>query len=191
MVDRTDRTYPALGGRDVDLVISVIIAPIAEYHMEAELLYADSQFVVAATKNPWSRRRRVRLDDLTKEPWTLPPPDSVLGAAHADIFRAAGLDLPAATVLCTSGVARIGLVAEGRFLTIASQSVFKFAGRDMAIKALPINLPKTQRWVGIITLKNRTLTPVAQLFIDCAREVARPLATGKSVSTRRPQAQRM
>jgi hypothetical protein len=38
----------------------------------------------------------------------------------------------------------------------------------MAIKALPILLPQTERPVGIVTLKNRTLTPVAQLFIDCA-----------------------
>jgi DNA-binding transcriptional LysR family regulator len=116
MVDRTDRTYPALEGRDVDLVISFIIAPIAEDHMEAELLYADSQFVVAATKNPWSRRRRLRLDDLTKEPWTLPPPDSVLGAAHADIFRAAGRDLPAATVRARA-VSRLWVLSpRGAFL---------------------------------------------------------------------------
>jgi hypothetical protein len=30
--------------------------------------------------------------------------------------------------------------------------------------------------VEIITLKNRTLNPLAQLFIDSAREVAKPLA---------------
>jgi hypothetical protein len=30
--------------------------------------------------------------------------------------------------------------------------------------------------VGIITLKNRTLSPVAQLFIDCTREVAKSMA---------------
>jgi hypothetical protein len=38
--------------------------------------------------------------------------------------------------------------------------------------------------VGIVTLTN-TLTPVAQLFIDCAREEAKPLSVGKSVSGRR------
>jgi hypothetical protein len=27
-----------------------------------------------------------------------------------------------------------------------------------------------------MTLKNRALSPVAQLFIECAREVAKPLA---------------
>ena len=179
MVDRVERTYSTLEERNADLVIAFINAPIAEDHMEAEMLYVESQFVVAAATNPWSRRRGVTLEDLTKEPWALPPPDSMLGAAHAHIFRTAGLGPPAATVLCASGVARMGLVAAGRFLTIASETVLRFVGRDMAIKALPINLPETQRWIGIITLKNRTLTPVAQRFIECAREVARPLATRK------------
>jgi hypothetical protein len=32
---------------------------------------------------------------------------------------------------------------------------------------------------GIVTLKNRALGPVVQLFIDCAREVAKPLASRK------------
>jgi hypothetical protein len=30
-----------------------------------------------------------------------------------------------------------------------------------------------------MTLKNRTLTPVVKLFIDCAREVAKPLVDKK------------
>jgi hypothetical protein len=30
--------------------------------------------------------------------------------------------------------------------------------------------------VGIMTLKNRTISPVARLFIDRTRELARPLA---------------
>jgi hypothetical protein len=33
--------------------------------------------------------------------------------------------------------------------------------------------------IGIITLKNRTLGPVARLFIEQAREVAKPLAARK------------
>jgi hypothetical protein len=33
--------------------------------------------------------------------------------------------------------------------------------------------------VGIVTLKNRTLNPVARLFIEHAGEVAKPLAKRK------------
>jgi DNA-binding transcriptional LysR family regulator len=170
-----DTTYRALEERDVDLVVAQIGvgAAFAEDLMEAEVLYADRMFVVAATKNAWSRRRRVKLADLMNEPWTLPPPN-MPGTVHAEAaFRAAGLGLPVATVVIASAIARIALVAEGRFLTIATESAIRFGGRSMAIKALPINLPNIQIPVGIITLKNRTLTPVAQLFIDCAREVAK------------------
>jgi DNA-binding transcriptional LysR family regulator len=179
-----DSTYRTLEEREVDLTIAFIVAPIAEDHMQAEVLYTDPRFVVAATKNPWSRRRKVRLADLTNEPWTLPPADSSAGVANAKAFLAAGLDLPAATVVIGSAVARIALVAEGRFLTIAAESIYRFGGRDLAVKALPIKLPHSPIPISIVTLKNRTLTPVAQLFIDCAREVAKPLATSKSVAAR-------
>jgi hypothetical protein len=35
------------------------------------------------------------------------------------------------------------------------------------------------RQMGIITLRNRTLSPLARLFINCARETAKALATEK------------
>jgi hypothetical protein len=76
-----------------------------------------------------------------------------------DIFRAAGLDRPAGTTVSTSGVARIALVAKGRFLTIAAESQFRFAGADMAIKVLPVDLRVHLVEVAVITLDNRTLAP--------------------------------
>jgi DNA-binding transcriptional LysR family regulator len=182
--------YRALDEREVDLAIGFLTAsPIAKDRMEAELLYAAPRFVVAATKNPWTRRRKVTLADLMKQAWTLSRPESALGAADASAFRAAGLKLPAATVTTNSVLARIALAAEGRFLTIASAATLKFLG--WAVSPLPIALPDIRSPVGIVTLKNRTLTPVAQLFIESVRELASPLATGKSVSTRRPPVQKM
>jgi hypothetical protein len=44
------------------------------------------------------------------------------------------------------------------------------------LKVLPVRQALTRVPVGIVTLKNRTLSPLAQLFIDDAREVAKPLA---------------
>jgi hypothetical protein len=32
---------------------------------------------------------------------------------------------------------------------------------------------------GIVTLKNRTLSPAAQLFVNSARKIAKPLANRK------------
>jgi len=188
-VDESPRVFRRLEEREVDLALTFIVPPFAEDRMDAQILYVDPLFIVAATESPWARRRNVRLADLMNEPWVLPPPDNELGAAFARTIRAAGFELPPAAVVATSVLARIALVAKGQFLTISFESVFRFAGRDMAIKALSINLPEIQRSVGIVTLKNRTLTPVAQLFIDCAREAARPLAKGQSVRAHLPRTQ--
>jgi hypothetical protein len=57
--------------------------------------------------------------------------------------------------------------------------VLRFGGWESAIRILPIDLAAKPGPVGIITLKNRTLTPVALLFIDCARELAKPRAVLK------------
>jgi DNA-binding transcriptional LysR family regulator len=175
--------YRALEERDVDAVIAPIAAPLPD-HLQAEVLYTGSRLVLAASENPWSRRRRVTLADLMNEPWTLPPPDSEFGRPAADDFRAAGLDAPCATVIAYNEITRLALVAKGRFVTIASPS-WLVAGWGAAIKSLPIELVTTRGSVaGIITLKNRMLTPVTQLFIDCVREVAKMLAKGNSISAR-------
>jgi DNA-binding transcriptional LysR family regulator len=178
-----DTICRALEERDVDVAITVITAPFAENHLQAEVLCTGSRFVVAGIENPWARRRRVELADLMNEPWTLPPSNSLGGAFANGDFRAAGLDVPRAAVIIPEAVARLALVARGRFLTIAAESAF--VGWDSALKTLPIELAAASYSLGIITLKNRTPAPVAQLFIACAREVAKPLAAGKSISARR------
>lgn len=127
----------ALEGRDVDALITGIPTPLAD-HLQAEVLYTSSRFVVASTENPWSRRRRVTLGDLMNEPWTSPPAHSPPGVRAADDFRAAGLDIPRATVITYTDIARLALVAKGRFLTITGTSAF--TGLQATIKALPIEL---------------------------------------------------
>ena len=65
------------------------------------------------------------------------------------------------------------------FLAVIPGSLLQF-GATSPLKVLPVNLPIPAWPVGVMTLKNRTVTPVVKLFIDCAREVARPLVKAKS-----------
>jgi DNA-binding transcriptional LysR family regulator len=112
------------------------------------------------------------------ESWLLPPPERALGPIYLEAFRAAGLDYPRTVVFTTPPEVRINLLACGRFITIVPMSVLRFSKRP-EIKILPVELQHARVPIGIVTLKNRTLSPVAQLFIDNAREVAKPLAGRK------------
>jgi len=54
--------------------------------------------------------------------------------------------------------------------------MLKLPTKRVSLKVLPIGCPTRYRQIGIITLKNRTLNPLAQLFIEHTREVAKTLA---------------
>jgi DNA-binding transcriptional LysR family regulator len=172
-------TYRALEERKVDLVIARIFNPIADEQMDVEVLYDEQEVVVAGADNSWTRRRKIELAELMHEPWTLPPPDSLSGSVIAQAFRDRGLDLPPTTMFTSSVPVRSALLATGRFLTIVPNSVLQFSANNPALKRLPVELPTTRRPVGIITLKNRMLSPVARLFIECARDVAKLLGCRK------------
>jgi DNA-binding transcriptional LysR family regulator len=166
-------TYRALEERNVDLVIARIFGPVAEEHMQAETLCDEFDVVAAGAQNPWTQRRRVKLAELMNEPWTLAPPDSLSGLIAAEAFRASGLDVPRATIITSTIPVRSALLATGRFLTIVPKSVLRFPANTPPLRRSPIELNTKRRPIGIITLKNRTLSPVAQLFIDCARKFAK------------------
>ena len=70
----------------------------------------------------------------------------------------------------------LGMLAAGRFLTVLPESMIRFRAKNLALKVLPVELPARQLSVVIVTMKNRTLSPLAKLFIDSARAMSRPLA---------------
>ena len=90
-----------------------------------------------------------------------------------EAFRANGLDYPRAAVFTVPSDMRISLVATGRFLTIIPASILRFPTRRSEFKILPVKLPLASMPIGVATLRNRTLGPVAQLFIQHAREAAK------------------
>jgi len=70
---------------------------------------------------------------------------------------------------------RCHLAANAGFVTIMPHSMLRFNADRWNLKALPIDLGIRARYVAIITLKHRTLSPVVQLFIDHARMVAKTM----------------
>src|SRR5215471_14796001 len=195
VIDRLSRCYPRvvfhlvpagvdtlhgeLSERNIDLVIARRGAPFIDEQFDYEILYDDSYVVVAGVQNRWTRRRRIALAELVNEPWALPTPESVIGLVAVEAFRACGLDYPRATVFANFAEPRMSLLTTGRFLTISPASTLKFPSRRPDLKVLPVELPKARVPVGIVTVKNRTLSPVAKLFIEHAREVAKSLAKRK------------
>ena len=162
--------------RKVEFGIARMLAPSAEPEMVTEILFYERVFIAAGPGSKWAGRRRIALAELVNEPWMLAPPEMAEGSPVVEAFRAQGLPIPQATVMALSLPLRNGLLATGRFLTVVPGSVLRFGAERMLLKTLPIELPDWKLPVAIIMLKDRTLTPTAELFIETVRAVAKPLA---------------
>lgn len=165
--------------RRVELVILRITESLVEENMVVEKLFDDAYVVAASKQNPWTRRRRIELAELVDEPWTLPSPDSVIGAFALSAFRAEGLTSPRTTVVTLSMNMRNKLLATGRFLTMMSGFMLKLPGKHPSLRSLPVELHNARGTVAIVTLRSRTLSPLAELFIKTARTVAKPLTKAR------------
>jgi DNA-binding transcriptional LysR family regulator len=168
--------FHELRARNVELLIGRAPRAFLESDLAVENLFGDSLVVVAGPDSSWIRRRNLELGELLDGPWILPPYDSVPGPFIIDIFRASKLQPPSPSVSTLSHQLTITLIATGRFLGLLNRSVVRSSGAQVGLKVLPVNVPAHRIAVDIITVKNRTLSPLANLFISCARDTIKPLA---------------
>ena len=166
--------------RHLDLLVFRKNRAFDDEQLSFDFLFESPYVVAAGIKSPWMARRRIELAELAGELWALPDLHADFGSAVMDAFRAAGLDFPRANVVATALEMRANLLRTGRYLTVVPEFWLRFPDPHPFIRKLPVDLPVAGGPIGIVTLKNRTLSTVVQRFIECAREVARPLARKKS-----------
>jgi DNA-binding transcriptional LysR family regulator len=174
-----------LRDRNLDLVLMrlrgrTLTDDRANDDLNVEILFDDELVVAAGTRSRWARRRRIDLAELQHADWIMPGPQSWGYRVTAEAFRARGLDMPKISVRSLSGHLQANLLADGDFVTVVARSVLNFYRQRFALKQLPIKLPAPPWPVAIVTLKNRTLSPVAERFIACVREATASMSAKRA-----------
>jgi DNA-binding transcriptional LysR family regulator len=169
--------FDPLRERKVELLIGRLPEPFIEDDLISESLIEEPFVAVAGVDSPWAGRRRVELAEMIEESWVLPPADSTPGTIIAGIFKAEGLQPPRASVATLSVQLTTTLIATGKFVGVLPNSVARFGARRVGMKILPVKIPTTRYSIAIITVKNRTPGPLAKLFVEHAKVVAKSLST--------------
>jgi DNA-binding transcriptional LysR family regulator len=174
-----------LPDRRIELALVPLLRAPAGQHLETLILFEDHLRVIVGAQSPWAHRRAVKLADLADEPWCMAR--SPIGSLIEDAFRAGGLKIPRRAVSATTAHLLLQLVETGHFVGHFGDRLLQFFTDRFGVKRLPVHLPVQPFGIGIVTLKDRTISPVAKLFIDCAREVAKPIIKQQSrvVGTRK------
>jgi DNA-binding transcriptional LysR family regulator len=143
--------------------------------LTVEALFEEGLSVVVGQSSPWARKRKVVLAELAGSPWIFGEPDNVVRSLVDKVFCDNGLDAPRVSVVSVSMHLRLALLATGQYLSTIPNSFVRYGVDRWSLKILPIDLG-LRLPVGIFTLKNRTLSPVALNFIQHVRSVANSMA---------------
>ena len=170
--DATTLEFRQLQERCVDLMVARIPTAFSDDDLNIEVLFDDPHVVVVGAKSPWMKRRNVTLADLAGEPWIMPA-SLIVHDIMKEAFEVQGLRVPEGKIISSFVLMRNHLLATGRFLTVLPASALQYNAKQWALRALPIKLGTKPRPIAIIMLKNRSVSPAAQLFIEHLRVTAK------------------
>ena len=179
--------FSGLRERKYDLTLSRLLRPLTheEDDLNAEVLFNDRMVLTAGMHTRWARRRKVNLAELIDEPWLLTAPDTWNYQRVMEAFQARELPMPKASVVTLSPPLRAHLVANGPYISPFITSSLRLLDTDRyPIKVLPVDLPDRTAMIAIVTLKNRTLSPVVERFIEHIRDFTKLM---RATETTRPR----
>jgi DNA-binding transcriptional LysR family regulator len=186
--DDFDGLQNHLRDRKIDLAIARAPGPVSDTEIASEVLFGDRLVVVAGSRSKWGRRRKVKFSDLIDEPWVFPLPGTVAASLAAEAFHTMGVEPPRARVTSSTMALNIHLLTAGHVLAFLPASTVRLSAKHLPLKALPIELQVKADPIVVTYLKNRTLNPVAKLFIECAHAVVKSsMDARQSAASRSPR----
>jgi DNA-binding transcriptional LysR family regulator len=164
--------FPELRHRTIDLMLALVPEPLAADRLgddvSVEIVFEDRLFIVAGTRSRWAQRHKIELGELAGERWALPPPGSWTVSLLTEAFRAKRLEMPRIEVATYAIPLLRSLCATGKFISVLG-GLTMLEGKRLGLKALPVDLPVWPWPVAIVMLKNRTVSPAVERFIEQVR----------------------
>jgi DNA-binding transcriptional LysR family regulator len=170
-VEELETLAARLRDRSLDFVAQLLRGPLVAgdpffEEFDVDILFEDEMVIAAGLNSRWARRRKIDLAELVEERWILTAPPSWNHHLVSEAFQFRGLPMPKVVLKTFSTYIRTNLVASGNFIATFPKSVAHFYADRFSLKVLPIDLPVRPWPVAILTLKNRTLSPVVQHFLQ-------------------------
>lgn len=157
---------------DVGLAREPALGPADDIAFEP--LFDDRLFVVAGAHHPLAGRRSIALKEVADQRWVLPMPQSPVSQQLRSAFERLGSRLPQSLATTMSLLVRYELLATNRFVTVLHGSLLQFGNMPNYLRVLPIELSAGIP-IGLTRVKNRTLAPVAELFMKHVRKIVEPM----------------
>ena len=142
-----------------------------EDDLKVEYLFEDRLIVAAGKQSSWARRRKLDLAELANQPWVMAQPSNWSYRVIADAFRVRRLAMPPVCLMTVSVPLRAYFLGQGDYVGSFPRHALGALAERYGLVPLPVKIPDCARSIAVVTLRNRTLTPLVERFVHCAREI--------------------
>lgn len=157
----------------LDMVVGRELDPQGADEVVYEPLAGDEPHaIIAGARHPLAGRKDLQLEDLTEQPWILPPAGSLLRERVAAKLLEHGLPLPTNIVETASVPVITALLQQSNMIAALPEEAVQSSCETGHLSVLVGDLPLGVGAFGLITRRNHKLSQAAQLLLSTLRELA-------------------
>jgi DNA-binding transcriptional LysR family regulator len=167
-IGTADVLLPALARGEFDLTLTGVSRSSYE-NVTQERLFEDEFVVCASATHRLARKRRVALEDLTREQWVLAVGSGSLQRDIHQVFADNGLPTPKVSVETNSVPFRLHLLPGTNLLAFLPKRALQDSAARKQVVELPIKGLSYRRTVAVCYRKDAYLSPAARRLIEILR----------------------
>jgi DNA-binding transcriptional LysR family regulator len=169
-VDTSDLLMPGLIRGDLDVVLGRLPDQFDNIDLAIELLEGEPMSIVARPGHALFDLADINMHDLVGQTWILHPSGSPMRRRVEAALQEASMTTSLDIIETASILATTAMIEETDMISVVPLNVARHYANSGMIAILPLALPITMEKLGIITRKEKDLSPATRGFLHHLRE---------------------
>jgi len=171
-IETSDVLIEKLNQNKLDILIARLFAQHDKSDLRYEVLTDEPISLVGRPDHPLLMAKNLSLPELVDSAWIVPPAGSVLRYRFELMFQELGLRAPVNLIETGALLFTSKILQKSDMLSLMATDVARFYAEHGLMSILPIHLPCQMEAFGIITRRDRLLSPAAEVMLRAIRSTA-------------------
>lgn len=167
-----DMLHPLLRTDEIDLAVGVVGLDAPEADIVEEVLIEAIYEVVVSSDHPLAGRAHIDMAALAALPWVVPAKGGAFRRQIESLFAMTGIPFPTAAITCDSLSLLKEVVRQTNGVTVLPHPAIAAERKAGTLTIVPLDVPRAPRTFGIMRLRTRPTSPLADAMISALRSVA-------------------
>lgn len=172
-IDTSDVLIEKLNQNKLDILVARLFAQHDKSELRYEVLTDEPISLVVRPGHPLLKAKNLSLAELAESGWIVPPAGSVLRHRFELMFQELGVRPPVNLIETGALLFTTKMLHMSDMLSVLSTDVSRYYAEHGLLAILPMELACQMEAFGIITKRDRLLSPAAEVMLRAIRASAR------------------